>query len=274
MREFLYKEKKIVIILRWEGLVKMAGHLQGFRLIRRLTLAMISKFVDPLSMIGAILWASDVSFTKRYSAVKNELLPGNVLDLGSDGKSILSYQGIETFSIDLTHKEGIDVIASMSDLPFKDNSFSNVVSVDSLEHIPQKNRIRTLKEMQRVAKRRVIIHCPLEDGVKFRAKKYDILFQQWFIKRFEQPNYFTAEHINNVEPNPAMLQSLGFNIFPKGNVDVWLGIQKQTFLSTSFLPLSVLAGWIFYLFNKSKDKYGPYWGGISIYTRLSNSNFA
>lgn len=53
-----------------------------------------------------------------------------------------------------------------NNLPFDDESFDFIISVDTLEHIPENNRMHIIKEMIRVAKKRTIITTPFRrEGV-------------------------------------------------------------------------------------------------------------
>jgi ubiquinone/menaquinone biosynthesis C-methylase UbiE len=49
------------------------------------------------------------------------------------------------------------VQASATHLPFRDRSFNNVVSIAVIEHLEKENGVRMLEEMERVAKKLIVI---------------------------------------------------------------------------------------------------------------------
>ncbi len=61
---------------------------------------------------------------------------------------------------DYNHNRKPDVYYDGVHMPFDTNSFDLVTSVDVFEHIQQKNRLRVLKEILRVAKKRAILVFP------------------------------------------------------------------------------------------------------------------
>jgi len=227
----------------------------------------IAKFVDPLSPIGAIIWVAGVDFANRYTEVSNELRHGPVLDVGAGGHSALAYKGFKTLSVDIRFRLGVDVVASASHLPFQKNAFTNVVSVDTIEHIPRNLRKGALLEMIRVVGEKVVIHCPFENGKNFLGRKYDMLFQEWFKKVHGHPDPNTAEHITNVEPHPDDFLALKFIIKPKHNAKLWFNYMRLSFLPSKILPINLLIAWLCFLTHKSKNNNPPYWGGVCIYKK-------
>jgi SAM-dependent methyltransferase len=89
-----------------------------------------------------------------YALTEPELGPGRVLDLGCGiGHSFHRLAPRETVGVDLDPEAlaGQDretVVADMRALPFPDGSFASVVSVQSLEHVPDPERV--LSEVVRV----------------------------------------------------------------------------------------------------------------------------
>ena len=75
-----------------------------------------------------------------------------------------------------------DYLYDGNNLPFDDETFDFIISVDTLEHISESNRERIIKEMIRVAKKRVIIVTPFrregeptdESYIIDICKQYDI----------------------------------------------------------------------------------------------------
>jgi SAM-dependent methyltransferase len=53
------------------------------------------------------------------------------------------------------------VIGDVRDLPFNDHEFDVVATVDLLEHVPAHDRARALEELARVARRRLVVACPV-----------------------------------------------------------------------------------------------------------------
>jgi SAM-dependent methyltransferase len=89
-----------------------------------------------------------------YALAEPELGPGRVLDLGCGiGHSFHLLAPRETVGVDLdagslAGQERETVVADMRALPFADGSFASVLSVQSLEHVPDPERV--LAEAARV----------------------------------------------------------------------------------------------------------------------------
>lgn len=109
-------------------------------------------------MFKKLLLPPDVFF--RHFIVSKELQrESNILDVGgslAELKKFLPNSAITT--ADVVH--GADVRYDGKHLPFPDNTWDAVVSVDTLEHVPSKNRLAFVKELTRVVKRKVILIAP------------------------------------------------------------------------------------------------------------------
>lgn len=83
-----------------------------------------------------------------------------VLDIGGvPGGNLLLRFGVHgVTTLDLS--KSADIVARAKSLPLKDNSFDVVTCIDTLEHIPQQFREKTLDEIIRVAAAAVIIVAP------------------------------------------------------------------------------------------------------------------
>lgn len=114
----------------------------------------------------------DISIALRYLPIVEKIKAkigksGAVLDVGSGEFGIFTYLGrdynVVGTDLDFGKKrEGnfTMVKASAEKLPFEDNSFPAVVSVDMLEHLPKRIREKSISEMIRVSSRYVIISSP------------------------------------------------------------------------------------------------------------------
>jgi SAM-dependent methyltransferase len=91
-----------------------------------------------------------------YAAAADLLPPGRVLDLGCGvGHSYSLLAPRETVGVDiapaaLEGQERDTVVADMRSLPFPDGSFDSVLSVQSIEHVPDPERV--LAEVRRVVR--------------------------------------------------------------------------------------------------------------------------
>jgi len=77
-----------------------------------------------------------------------------ILDIGC-GLHPLKHVYPDVMGIDLARNSHADVLADALHLPFRDNYFDAVISVELLEHLP--NGIALMKEMKRVSKKYVLI---------------------------------------------------------------------------------------------------------------------
>lgn len=114
----------------------------------------------------------------RYRAVFDELklddISGQqILDVGGSSASILSFlekkQNITVCDIVIDDKiMGLNqVLGSGFCLPFKDNSFDNVMCVDTLEHIQNDKRKLFVQELARVARKKLVIATPHSEAYFF-----------------------------------------------------------------------------------------------------------
>ena len=191
-----------------------------------------------------------------------------VLDVGAGGRSRLCRILKKVISLDVRAISGVDIVASAWALPFRNNAFDVVVCVDTLEHIPREFRKRVLQELKRVTKRRVVVHGPLEDGLIYRGRVYDIAFQRWYLAvyGFEEKN--TEEHIRYVEPSPKEFETEGFVVIGTHNADLWLKYMRLQYMPFKLHFVKMMLSWIYYLINKKKDEKPPFWGGTAVCDKI------
>jgi SAM-dependent methyltransferase len=87
------------------------------------------------------------------------------------------------------------VVGDVRQLPFEDRSFDVAVAVDLLEHVPPADRPVALRELARVARRRVVVACPA--GEAALAADRDLA------GALAVPPAWLAEHLENGFPEIA-----------------------------------------------------------------------
>lgn len=112
----------------------------------------------------------------RFKTIMDRISPTSVLDVGCGGGmmiEMLRKNGIPAYGIDLSphairsmppHIAKYARTGSILTIPYEAESFDTVISVDVLEHVPQKNAGKAIAECLRVAKRAVYLDITvLED---------------------------------------------------------------------------------------------------------------
>jgi len=112
----------------------------------------------------------------------------------------------DTFVLDILPPEGLNSVqGDGARLPFKDDSFDLVVSVDTLEHIPSGQKIRFLEEQLRASRDYVLLAAPFEDENISLAEQ---IVNEFFIKKTGHPNDSLEEHFAN--GLPRLSETLSF----------------------------------------------------------------
>lgn len=127
--------------------------------------------------------------------------------------------------------EGADILFKGKKLPIDSKFYETVVSVDTLEHVPQKERASFVKELCRVARKRVILLAPY--GSTEHTKIELQLAETYKREKREVPNYL-KEHIKFGLPGEEFLQSLRQEINAQTNLCGLLWFDRINFLIHTF----------------------------------------
>lgn len=215
----------------------------------------------------------------RYADIAREITKINaasitILDVGSSGHGglgLFKKHGWRRVSLDIQRDaftespdKSYSVVGDGCNLPFRDKSVDIALSVASAEHIPQPMRNKLFKELKRATKQKIILHLPVtsKDG-NYRARTYDIKFQNAFrrLLGYDEPN--TAEHLASTHPTVEEIQKefQGAQYLGRKNCDVWY----KYMLFSSVYIIGFLTGLIYYLFWRKSDR-PPYYECMIVYT--------
>ena len=139
------------------------------------------------------------------------------------------------------------VEASTLGLPFPDGSFDWVVSIDMLEHVPPALRGSAIRELCRVARRRVVLGFPAGEA----AARLDRALHERFALCRTAPAAFLAEHVAHSLPDPeesekSLRAALGGG---NGAVDVRRQTNGPIWLTRWLLEVQFKSGFLWSALN-------------------------
>lgn len=169
---------------------------------------------------------------------------GSVLEIGSGPAGLGRFRKVPFVGCDLSFPYEPEwpmtpLIASATDLPFKDNEFDVVLASDILEHIPPDLRKSVIAEALRVAGKLVIFGFPCGRA----AWEADRELLDTYLKANQTPPGWLTEHMEAQFPEPSLLEGIdGWQIEQQGNESIafhsWL-MRKE--MSSMFVRASSLA---------------------------------
>lgn len=175
-----------------------------------------------------------------------------ILDIGGCGSSLKHYLPEDTVVLaDIDPPPSVThpmiplyyddyLLASGGQLPFKDESFDIIAAHDTLEHVPEPERVAFLQEAKRVARFFVILNGPVYQPETAAAERRLALFME---RVAGEVHPFLREHIAEGLPRKADIAAviregeLPFVTVPNGNLARWLVLMGIKFYGLS-LPSS------------------------------------
>lgn len=128
--------------------------------------------------------------------IKAGLMDSSILEIGSGGLGIAPYIKRKVVGLDISftppiHPQLIPVKGSCESIPFTDDSFAAVVSVDMLEHIAPDKRSQAISELVRVAKTLLCIGVPCGRLAEKQDRELKQLYETLKKRQFQ----FFAEQV-------------------------------------------------------------------------------
>ncbi len=143
--------------------------------------------------------------TRKFGSVLLPFLEGfqSYLDLGCGRRPVIEAPNSYYVCLDrfLPYLEGFEVaarprnleriLADVRSLPFRAKSIDCVLSVDLLEHLEKDEGSRMLKEIERIAERRIVIVTPngYLDQDEYDGNPFQIHRSAWDVREFEIRGY-------------------------------------------------------------------------------------
>lgn len=198
---------------------------------------------------------------QRYGAATHLLqaldLPApRVLEVGANRQRLLGqFLPQATFLYTDLHAEGDEkdfVVADATALPFPEQGFDAVVSLDVLEHIPAPLRAKAATEMARVAGRAVIVGFPpdqpwVRDAELDANGRWHELFGEDYVWLQEHKEFGLVDTAEIV----AAFESAGMTVlrFGQGNAALWSSLMGAHFIKVKFPELEPLVSAADRLYN-------------------------
>jgi hypothetical protein len=145
-------------------------------------------------------------------AIAAELLgeARTVLDVGGSGGMLARFLPHAHVTVADTHSAA-DVVLGQGRLPFADDSFDGVTSLDVVEHIPPTERREHVRELRRVSRAAVVLSCPL--GTEGHARS-EAELARWYRGLRGRGHTYLEEHGALGLPRLEEVESLASELGP------------------------------------------------------------
>lgn len=187
-----------------------------------------------------------------------------ILDVGGRGGKLYEFIS-DNFTVQILdslpndYNEPNYIVGDALNLPFEDNSFDFVVSLETLEHIPKKDKTKFVSELLRVSRLGIVLTAPFFSKEVNQAEKYlnDLYFQNlgrmhpWLKEHFESTlplekdieNFFKAKKVH-------------FKKFSQNNLNNWILFMGVNFIEDLYGKLSSEINDYYEFYNRNMMKLG------------------
>jgi len=183
--------------------------------------------------------------------------PIKILDVGGSPTAWKFLPGYQVVTANLDAVEPINLQSDGTRLPFGDGSFDVVITVDTLEHLPDDRRQAFVNELLRVAGGYVVITGPFANGYN---EFMEATLDEFLVKAFGINHRFLQEHLQNGLPVLELCQewlSAGGAetiAIPSGFIGYWLPLMVMKYSLLDLRDGEMLSADLDTLYN-----YQRYW---------------
>jgi|GEM_PF-3779152 hypothetical protein len=225
-----------------------------YELFIRIRNCVLKRVRERYSLLEALLFPKEVTVYERYAAVKRRVKGLSVLEIGGSSFATPLFFPhavvVEKNKKKARRMKGLRVvIADACALPFKSKSFDCVVALDVLEHVEKRKRSEFVKELKRVARKKVVLTFPaVSKKYSVNAAVVDRVVGEWYRRVFRKPLDYVEEHIKLGYPDVRELNAS----FVEARFNV---LARVVVSKLRYLPLlRLLAGLLYLLLNRKKGK--------------------
>lgn len=166
----------------------------------------------------------------------------DILDVGGslgELRNFLTHTHVTTADV----VKGGDILFDGKKLPLDERSYETVVSVDTIEHVPQQGRLSFVKELCRVSRKQVILLAPY--GSKEHVSAERQLIESYTHQGKIVPNYL-KEHGTFGLPDDAFLSAIEKAFNAKTSLCGYLWFDRINFAIHTFEVSNVKINQLFY----------------------------
>lgn len=214
--------------------------------------------------------AWDITVALRYLPIvkdinKNYHQGESILEVGSAESGITTYLKRDVTGVDLNFDKNLlshylqPIQGYATALPFRSLSFDYALSVDTLEHIPPVKRKQAIKELLRVARKKVYLAFPCGK----EAQQADVEIDKYYLRKHKKRFLFLEEHLKyglpefgDIKNYLEMFSDFKVSFKKNTNIQLWKlllswGLSDEN-LKSSLYHRSLLFTPVFKYFNFGK----------------------
>lgn len=147
----------------------------------------------------------------------------NILEVGVGNKTVSEYlrrMGFKVTTCDYAQDLEPDVVADVTNLPFKKNQFETVLCYEVLEHLPYESFLSALTNLYKVARTNVMLSIPQRSGemfVHYRIPRFKERKVLWTKPHKPRPVFkFNGVHYWELESEGHSLERIQADIVKAG----------------------------------------------------------